>query len=146
MTKPSKLISYFYTRTKNIGPVTDTLPDNSFKEPTTTKLEGNMEKALQIQQEQWELLVRKNAMYASSNIALGQSDMTNPSNIQDSLISIAVRMRDKVNRLNQIVKQLDERELDSQLSDSLADTLNDIANYAVIGRIVQKGQWEVNED
>jgi len=142
MSKPSKILSYFYNRDKNIGPVTDTFPTTNNVPASEVQDDNDLKnKARIVQQGQLELLLRKNAMYGSDNIALGQSDMTDVSNIQDSLISIAVRMRDKVNRLNQIMKNFKSEDLTKQEADSLKDTLDDIANYAVIARIVQQGKW-----
>jgi dUTP pyrophosphatase len=75
------------------------------------------------QRVQSELFDRKNASYGTSNIA-------------DSGISgVIVRMTDKFNRLKNLVNGAAEND------ESVADTLDDIANYATITRLMLAGHW-----
>jgi hypothetical protein len=50
---------------------------------------------------------------------------------------LRVRMYDKLARLNNLIDTGDTPKYES-----LEDTLLDLANYAIIGLLVQRGQWE----
>ena len=50
---------------------------------------------------------------------------------------LQVRMYDKLARLNNLLDTGDTPKYES-----LEDTLLDLANYAIIGLLVQRGQWE----
>jgi len=50
---------------------------------------------------------------------------------------LRVRMYDKLARLNNLVDKGDTPNYES-----IEDTLLDLANYAIIGLLVQRGQWE----
>jgi hypothetical protein len=50
---------------------------------------------------------------------------------------LRVRMYDKLARLNNLVDTGDTPNYES-----IEDTLLDLANYAIIGLLVQRGQWE----
>jgi hypothetical protein len=50
---------------------------------------------------------------------------------------LRVRMYDKLARLNNLLDTGDTPKYES-----LEDTLLDLANYAIIGLLVQRGQWE----
>ena len=64
-----------------------------------------------------------------------------PKNISDSpggpLNGLRVRMHDKLARLNNLV----DSGADPQ-HESLEDTFKDMANYAIIGLLVLRGQWD----
>lgn len=64
-----------------------------------------------------------------------------PKNISDSpggpLNGLRVRMHDKLARLNNLV----DSGADPQ-HESLEDTFKDMANYAVIGLLILRGQWD----
>jgi hypothetical protein len=64
-----------------------------------------------------------------------------PKNISESpggpLNGLRVRMHDKLARLNNLV----DSGVDPQ-HESLEDTFKDMANYAVIGLLVLRGQWD----
>jgi hypothetical protein len=51
---------------------------------------------------------------------------------------IVVRMHDKMTRLGHLYY----KNIDTPNYESIEDTLLDLANYAIIGLLVQRGQWE----
>jgi hypothetical protein len=75
-----------------------------------------------------ELLLRKHNDYG-------------PKNISDSpggpLNGLRVRMHDKLARINNLIDTDKEPE-----NESLEDSFKDMANYAIIGLLVLRGQWE----
>lgn len=80
----------------------------------------------QIVNENVDLMIRKNQDYS------GQSG----DNITATgIYGVAVRLMDKITRLNNLLKS------DSINYESVADTLNDISNYGLIGRMVEEGSW-----
>lgn len=80
----------------------------------------------QIVNENVDLMIRKNQDYS------GQSG----DNITATgVYGVAVRLMDKITRLNNLLKS------DSINYESVADTLNDISNYGLIGRMVEEGSW-----
>lgn len=64
-----------------------------------------------------------------------------PKNISESpggpLNGLRVRMHDKLARINNLVDSKDNPQ-----HESLEDSFKDMANYAVIGLLVLRGQWE----
>lgn len=85
-----------------------------------------------ITKELTELLLKKHQDYGPKNIADAPGGPMN---------GLRVRMFDKMARLNNLVESGDTPNYES-----LEDTLIDLANYAIIGLLVQRGQWEgVNE-
>ena len=81
----------------------------------------------QITDELLTLLFKKHADYGPLNIALAPGGAMN---------GLRVRMHDKLARLNHLVDKGDTPNYES-----LEDTLIDLANYAIIGLLVQRGQW-----
>lgn len=75
-----------------------------------------------------ELLLRKHNDYG-------------PKNISDSpggpLNGLRVRMHDKLARINNLIDNNKQPE-----NESLEDSFKDMANYAIIGLLVLRGQWE----
>lgn len=63
-----------------------------------------------------------------------------PRNISDSpggpLNGLRVRMHDKLARINNLIDNNKEPE-----NESLEDSFKDMANYAIIGLLVLRGQW-----
>ena len=51
---------------------------------------------------------------------------------------LIVRMHDKMTRLHNLYYKKN----DTPNYESIEDTLLDLANYAIIGLLVQRGQWE----
>lgn len=64
-----------------------------------------------------------------------------PRNISDSpggpLNGLRVRMHDKLARINNLIDNNKEPE-----NESLEDSFKDMANYAIIGLLVLRGQWD----
>ena len=75
------------------------------------------------------IMVRKNQDYGPYNIAHA------PGGAMNGLI---IRMHDKLERL----QNLYYKKTDTPNYESVEDTLIDLANYAIIGLLVQRGQWE----
>ena len=73
-------------------------------------------------------MIRKHADYGPMNIAGAPGGPMN---------GLRVRMYDKLARLNNLVDTGDTPNYES-----IEDTLLDLANYAIIGLLVQRGQWE----
>lgn len=79
------------------------------------------------------IMVQKHADYGPDNIAKAPGGAMN---------GIVVRMHDKMTRL----EHLFYKNIDTPHYESIEDTLLDLANYAIIGLLVQRGQWEgINE-
>jgi hypothetical protein len=74
------------------------------------------------------LMVKKHQDYGPYNIAHA------PGGAMNGLI---VRMHDKMTRLENL-----HYKGDTPNYESIEDTLIDLANYAIIGLLVQRGQWE----
>jgi hypothetical protein len=74
------------------------------------------------------IMLKKHADYGPMNIAGAPGGAMN---------GLRVRMYDKLARLNNLVDTGDTPNYES-----IEDTLIDLANYAIIGLLVQRGQWE----
>lgn len=75
------------------------------------------------------IMLRKHADYGPNNIAKA------PGGAMNGLI---VRMHDKMTRLGHLYY----KNTDTPNYESIEDTFLDLANYAIIGLLVQRGQWE----
>ncbi len=75
-------------------------------------------------------MVRKHQDYGPFNIARA------PGGAMNGLI---VRMHDKMARLEHLTFN---NKSNTPNYESIEDTLKDLANYAIIGLMVQRGQWE----
>jgi len=75
------------------------------------------------------LMLRKHQDYGPYNIANA------PGGAMNGLI---IRMHDKLERL----QNLYYKKNDTPNYESMQDTLQDLANYAIIGLMVQRGHWE----
>jgi hypothetical protein len=73
------------------------------------------------------LLLKKHADYGPLNIALAPGGAIN---------GLRVRMHDKLARVNHLVDNNATPE-----NESLEDSFKDLANYAIIGLMVLRGQW-----
>lgn len=89
-----------------------------------------------IQAEQYELFCGKMLNYGTSNIALG-TNLETKSDIHLSLMGIWFRMRDKVERLKNLVVL----EHVDYVGESSMDTFQDLSVYAVLAQIVTSGKW-----
>lgn len=74
-------------------------------------------------------MIKKHQDYGPFNIALA------PGGAMNGLI---IRMHDKLERL----QNLYYKKSDTPNYETIEDTLIDLANYAIIGLLVQRGQWE----
>ena len=74
-----------------------------------------------------EILYKKHQDYGPMNIAGAPGGAMN---------GLRVRMYDKLARLSHLGDN------DTPNYESIEDTLIDLANYAIIGLLVQRGQWE----
>ena len=74
------------------------------------------------------IMLHKHADYGPMNIAGAPGGPMN---------GLRVRMYDKLARLNNLVDTGDTPNYES-----IEDTFLDLANYAIIGLLVQRGQWE----
>lgn len=81
--------------------------------------------------ELYQLLLSKHKDYGPKNISLSPGGPIN---------GLRVRMHDKLARINNLVdsKAIPEHE-------SLEDSFKDMANYAIIGLLVLRNQWDTRE-
>lgn len=80
----------------------------------------------------------------ASHILISKHKDYGPLNISNSpggpLTGLAVRLHDKVARLNNLIGREDKIK-----HESLHDTFLDIANYGIIGMMVTDGKWPIEE-
>ena len=88
----------------------------------------NLEDAKAITIQLLTILYKKHEDYGPMNIAGAPGGAMN---------GLRVRMYDKLARLNNLVDTGDTPNYES-----IGDTLIDLANYAIIGLLVQRGQWK----
>ena len=74
------------------------------------------------------ILLKKQQDYGPLNISHAPGGAMN---------GLRVRMHDKLARLNNLIDTSNTPNYES-----IEDTLIDLANYAIIGLLVQRGQWE----
>ena len=74
------------------------------------------------------IMLREHQDYGPYNIAHAPGGAMN---------GLRVRMHDKLARLNNLIDKGNTPNYES-----IEDTLIDLANYAIIGLLVQRGQWE----
>jgi hypothetical protein len=74
-----------------------------------------------------ELLLKKHKDYGPKNISESPGGPLN---------GLRVRMHDKLARINNLIDNNKEPE-----NESLEDSFKDMANYAIIGLLVLRGQW-----
>ena len=84
----------------------------------------------------YEIFLKKQADYGPSNIGMGVTKVKSKEEIQKSLLGLSVRMNDKIQRLLNLTMKNQEPN-----NESIEDNLLDIANYAVMSIIVNKGLW-----
>lgn len=85
----------------------------------------NFQRAKQLQESDLALLQVKNEDYGNSNI------------LTTGIYGIGVRLQDKVARLLNLTEG---NKVPSVRGESIADTLGDISNYGIIGRLLLEGQ------
>lgn len=104
------------------------------------KVEGEfptlMQEFRRVQQEQYELFARKHHDYGLKNISFGE-DVTTESGKKIPMVGLVVRMRDKMERLVNLVIG----GKDNLVGEKVTDTFQDISIYAVIAQVVKNGKW-----
>jgi len=95
-----------------------------------------MQEFKRIQEEQYRLFARKQHDYGLKNISFGD-DMTTEEGCKVPMIGLAVRMRDKMERIVNLV--IGEKK--NAIKETVSDTFQDLSNYAVIAQIVQNRKW-----
>lgn len=93
-----------------------------------------------LQLEQYLLFARKNHDHGMKNITAG-SDLETEDEVKFVLTGLWFRISDKVNRWRNIMKNGWTVETETFL-----DTLQDIANYAIIAEMVARGLWTNEKD
>jgi len=89
-----------------------------------------------ITDEMFELFKKKQSDYGPTNIGMGSRIIETDEDVERSMIGLVVRMNDKVQRLMNLI--LDNKDPQNE---SVEDTLIDIANYAVMAKLVIDKEW-----
>ena len=90
-----------------------------------------------IQQEQYELFLRKQHDYGPQNVAVG-SLLKTKADIKLSLLGLWFRIQDKTER----IKTLLMRDKENSVQDEpVVDSYNDISVYGVMAQVVSRGKW-----
>lgn len=95
--------------------------------PKAVKINGFEEDVNDIAFELVQLLLKKHADYGPKNISLSPGGALN---------GLRVRMWDKLARINHLIDSGKTPD-----NESLADSYADLANYAIIALMVQRGKW-----
>ena len=90
-----------------------------------------------IQQDQYELFLRKQHDYGPQNIAVGTA-LKNDEDKRLSLMGIWFRINDKVERIKTLIMRGDDGSLENE---GLVDSYSDISNYGVMAQVVASGKW-----
>lgn len=77
----------------------------------------------------------KHRNYGADNIA----HSTEPDEIHRALFAISIRMGDKISRFKSLMSRTD---YEGTVDESMIDTLVDLANYAIIAKIVAQKNWK----
>ena len=89
-----------------------------------------------IQEEQYILFIKKHHDYGLKNISFGE-DITCEDGRKIPIIGLVIRMRDKMERLVNLIiggkKNL--------ITERVTDTFQDLSIYAIIAQIVNNGKW-----
>ena len=88
--------------------------------------------------EQQDLFARKMLDYGISNISVG-TQLKTPAEVRMAMTGLFFRMNDKLSRMKQLVV-LDNKA--NVTDEKVKDTMQDIANYALIAQIVDSGNWK----
>jgi len=90
-----------------------------------------------IQQDQYELFLKKQHDYGPQNIAVGTA-LVNDDDKRLSLMGIWFRINDKVERIKTLIMRGDDGSLENE---GLVDSYSDISNYGVMAQVVARGKW-----
>ena len=80
-----------------------------------------------------DLLLSKHRDYGPKNISLAPGGAIN---------GLRVRMHDKLARINNLYEYMEDTKGFQPQHESLEDSFKDMANYAIIGLLVLRGQWD----
>ena len=80
-----------------------------------------------------DLLLSKHKDYGPKNISYAPGGALN---------GLRVRMHDKLARINNIFEYMEDTKGFQPQHESLEDSFKDMANYAIIGLLVLRGQWD----
>jgi hypothetical protein len=84
-------------------------------------------------QELLDLLISKHKDYGPKNIADAPGGAIN---------GLRVRMHDKLARINNLYEYMEDTKGFQPQHESIEDSFKDMANYAIIGLLVLRGQWD----
>jgi len=84
-------------------------------------------------QELLDLLLSKHKDYGPKNIADAPGGAIN---------GLRVRMHDKLARINNLYEYMEDTNGFQPQHESIEDSFKDMANYAIIGLLVLRGQWD----
>lgn len=79
------------------------------------------------------LLISKHRDYGPKNISQAPGGAIN---------GLRVRMHDKLARINNLYEYMEDTKGFQPQHESLEDSFKDMANYAIIGLLVLRGQWD----
>ena len=80
-----------------------------------------------------QLLISKHRDYGPKNISQAPGGAIN---------GLRVRVHDKLARINNLVEYMEDTKGFQPQHESLEDSFKDMANYAIIGLLVLRGQWD----
>ena len=92
---------------------------------------------LMIQQEQYELFLRKQHNYGPQNVAVG-SLLKTKEDIKLSLLGLWFRMNDKIERMKTLLLRNGNNVVEGE---PVTDSFSDVSNYGVMAQVVARGKW-----
>ena len=92
---------------------------------------------LTIQQEQYELFLRKQHDYGPQNVAVGTA-LKNKEDIKLSLLGLFFRMNDKIERIKTLLMRGGEASVEGE---PVVDSYNDVSVYGIMAQVVSRGKW-----
>lgn len=104
------------------------MENSRFTPKKAAKINGFEQDVRAIVDELATLLIKKHHDYGPKNIAQSPGGPLN---------GLRVRMHDKMARINNLIDNKDK----NPIYESLEDSYIDLANYAIIALMVQRGQW-----
>ena len=88
--------------------------------------------------EMYEMFAAKHMDYGLNNISLGGDILNNENDKTFSLTGLTIRLTDKISRLKNLI--LNGRNYVK--GEGMEDTFIDIANYGIIGLLVDRNKWK----
>ena len=90
-----------------------------------------------IQQDQYELFLRKQHDYGPQNVAVG-SLLKTKKDIKLSLLGLWFRIQDKTERIKTLLMRDDGNSVQDE---PVVDSYNDISVYGIMAQVVSRGKW-----